>query len=804
MPLPIDLPGNPPFGSAMRRTLLSVLILAFAAFSIPRAVLAQSVLAIHQPATPPATTSTPAKATAGAIIPGSPLAALTGAASPGISPGDQDTASPYGTGSFGMSIVNSIGDDVARTLDDLLSAVRQSTALTPVLQWARSFHDIPTRRAHAADIFMAVAVTIVPGLLVEAAIRYALTRPRAAIIYRAGQTPEVTEPTGADGPETDEASETDEDDEPPDDAGPDEQAGHKQARRRRRNTVLAWTRRLGFGLLHLVLAVLPIFGFGLTIAVTLALGIVTARQAQLSVAGIANAYLVCRFTLEFVRFLLAPQNASVRLIHITDERAARLMAWIGLLAVSGAAAFIIVSVSEILGLSPPGVGALTALFALLIHIELALAVWQSRFVVAGWIRGKRKNATYTGSFRNGMASIWHYLALFYILALWIALAGGVHHAFGFLLRVVLVFIAALAFGRRAWKGSTHLLDRLFPDPDGGTTRHPKFAARARAYNPLVRVLIRVVIAVLVVIAILLGWGINVLPWLLNDPLSRALIIAFISIIITAAAALFLWEVCNAYLLGRIERLSSTGRTRQASRLRTLLPMLRASIGVVIGVTAGLICLSKIGVNAAPLLAGAGVVGIAVGFGSQKLVQDIITGLFLLLEDAMQVGDVVTLASMTGTVERLSIRTIRLRGGDGSINIIPFSAVTTVTNMTRDFGYAQISIQVAYEEDLPHVYAVMTDIARAMRAEPAWGAMIRDDLQIFGLDEFGASALVITGQIRTGPGQHWAVRREYYARAKRRFEEENIEIPYTYLPPAPKQVVNDQSPVVSNPPPATEA
>jgi len=157
---------------------------------------------------------------------------------------------------------------------------------------------------------------------------------------------------------------------------------------------------------------------------------------------------------------------------------------------------------------------------------------------------------------------------------------------------------------------------------------------------------------------------------------------------------------------------------------------------------------------------------------------------LLLEDAMQVGDVISLASMTGTVERLSIRTIRLRGGDGSINIIPFSAVTTVTNMTRDFGYAQISIQVAYEEDLSHVYDVLREIAETMRAEAAWGAMMRDDLQIFGLDQFGASALVITGQIRTGPGQHWAVRREFYARVKDRFEQEHIEMPYTYLPPAP--------------------
>jgi small conductance mechanosensitive channel len=767
----------------MRGFLLPAFILIFAVFVTPRPGSAQSNISIHQPA-PQTTTATPAKATAGAIIPGSPLAALTGAAAPG----QPAPASPFGTGSFGLSILSAIGNDAAHSTADLLLAIRRSTELTPVVGWVDSFRYIPTRRQHAADVVSGLAMSLLPALIVDAAIGFALRRPRAAIVARAGRH---TPPSDISADPEDGAGDDSPDDTVPEgeeglayaEAGGSETGGTK-IRPRRRDELRAWGRRLGFGLLGLLLAILPIFGFGLTAAAIITAGFVPVREAQLTVIGTANAYLVCRLVLAFAGFLFAPRAEPVRLIHMPDERAAAITRWIAILLISGAVGFVIVSAAEILSLSPPGVRAITALFALAVHIELAVAVWQSRFVVAGWIRGGNKKKRAYG-FRNGLARAWHFVALFYILSLWIALAGGVHNAFGLLLRVVLVFIAAAGFGGWAWRGSTQALERLFPDPHTGSARHPKFAARARAYNPLVRVLIRLVITFLVLIAILLGWGINIVPWLLTDPISRALIMAFISIIVTVAIALFLWEICNAWIIARIERLAATGRTRQASRLRTLLPMLKATIGTVIGLVAGLICLSKIGVNAAPLLAGAGVVGIAVGFGSQKLVQDIITGLFLLLEDAMQVGDVITLASMTGTVERLSIRTIRLRGGDGSINIIPFSAVTTVTNMTRDFGYAEISIQVAYEEDLAHVYAVMTDIARTMRAEPAWGAMMRDDLQIFGLDQFGASALVITGQIRTGPGQHWAVRREYYARVKRRFEEENIEMPYTYLPPAPR-------------------
>jgi small conductance mechanosensitive channel len=339
-------------------------------------------------------------------------------------------------------------------------------------------------------------------------------------------------------------------------------------------------------------------------------------------------------------------------------------------------------------------------------------------------------------------------------------------------------------------------------------------ARIRAYNHLLKLVIRVILTMIVLALMLQGWGVNIIPWLLSDPLSRSLINAFISIIITIAIALTLWEVSNGLINARIDYFTKEGKTRRASRLRTLLPMLKATLGVLIFLTAALICLSKIGVNLVPLLAVSGVAGIAIGFGSQKLVQDIITGLFLLLEDAMQVGDTVTLASMTGTVERLSIRTIRLRGGDGSINIIPFSAVTTVTNMTRDFGYAQISITVGYDEDIDHVTAVLMDIGKTMRAEPQWGAQMRDDLQIFGLDSFGDLGLVIIGQIRTGPGQHWSVRREFYGRVNKRFAKEGIKMPYNHqslsLDPSGLRSVlgeeskQDQGVLPPGPPPRAEA
>ena len=159
-------------------------------------------------------------------------------------------------------------------------------------------------------------------------------------------------------------------------------------------------------------------------------------------------------------------------------------------------------------------------------------------------------------------------------------------------------------------------------------------------------------------------------------------------------AVAVWEAVNAAIERHLARLAREAQAARSARLRTLLPLLRTTLSVTIVVVAGMMVLSEIGVNIGPLLAGAGIVGVAIGFGSQKLVQDLITGIFLLLENAMQVGDTVTVSGLTGTVENLSVRTIRLRAGDGSVHIIPFSSVTTVTNVNRGLGNASVSVSVA--------------------------------------------------------------------------------------------------------------
>src|SRR6185437_4889461 len=182
-----------------------------------------------------------------------------------------------------------------------------------------------------------------------------------------------------------------------------------------------------------------------------------------------------------------------------------------------------------------------------------------------------------------------------------------------------------------------------------------------------------------------------------------------------------------------------------------------------------------GVNIAPLLAGAGIVGIAVGFGSQKLVQDVITGLFLLLEDAMQVGDFVTVSGLSGTVENLSIRTIRLRADDGAVHLVPFSSVSSVTNANRGIGNANISVSVALKEKVDQVGEVLNGIAAEMRKEPRFRELMLGDLQLWGVDKVGAAGMTIVGQIACTPTGRWFVLREFNRRLKQRFQELGIEL-----------------------------
>jgi moderate conductance mechanosensitive channel len=271
------------------------------------------------------------------------------------------------------------------------------------------------------------------------------------------------------------------------------------------------------------------------------------------------------------------------------------------------------------------------------------------------------------------------------------------------------------------------------------------------------------------------WGLHPGRLIVNAPIGRLLGSAIVTIFVAIVVAVVIWEVANGAADRRLQAWTDAGDYVRAARLRTLLPMFRTSLFVAIFVIVGLTALSQLGVNTAPLVAGASIFGVALGFGSQKLVQDFITGIFLLTENAMQVGDWVTVAGVSGTVEFLSIRTVRLRGGDGSLYTVPFSSVTTVNNTNRGIGNAAVKVMIAHGADLQRSIDTLKEIGAELHSEDAYKSGILSEFAYWGVDLVDGAGVTLVGQIQCKDSARWGVQREFNRRVLLRFTERGIEL-----------------------------
>jgi small-conductance mechanosensitive channel len=244
--------------------------------------------------------------------------------------------------------------------------------------------------------------------------------------------------------------------------------------------------------------------------------------------------------------------------------------------------------------------------------------------------------------------------------------------------------------------------------------------------------------------------------------------------------LLIWEVSSAAIDHYLEAVDETGaRIQRSGRVRTLLPLLRTALVVVIAIVSLLHTMSVMGVDLAPLLATAGVIGIAIGFGSQKLVQDVINGMFILFQDTISVGDFVEVGGHGGTVKRMSVRTMELRDVGGAVHTIPFSEITTVKNWAKEFGYALLDVGIAYREDVDEVMELLRQIGAELEADPEVGQFMLEPIDVWGVDAFADSAVIIKARIKTRPLKQHYVRRQFNLLMKRRFDELGIEIPFPH-------------------------
>jgi small-conductance mechanosensitive channel len=232
---------------------------------------------------------------------------------------------------------------------------------------------------------------------------------------------------------------------------------------------------------------------------------------------------------------------------------------------------------------------------------------------------------------------------------------------------------------------------------------------------------------------------------------------------------------SGYAVGRLMNplAIATHNPRRAAQLRTLAPLLRGIVQATVVVVAALTLLSEIGVKIAPLLAGAGVVGVAVGFGAQNLVKDFLTGLFLVIEDVVSVGDTVQISSFSGRVEAMTLRTIRLRDFDGTLHIFPYSEAQVIHNGTNLFAYAVIDVLVALDADVDKAIEVMRQTGEALAEHPDTAPKVLQPIEVLGVDSLGGAGVRLKGRIKTQPSARGEVARAYYHRLKQGFDQAGI-------------------------------
>ncbi len=332
-----------------------------------------------------------------------------------------------------------------------------------------------------------------------------------------------------------------------------------------------------------------------------------------------------------------------------------------------------------------------------------------------------------------------------------------------------VLIIAVAFGvQRAsrWlmcQGLSRLPDESKADRN----------LRARKALQFTGWVVGIVVATVAAVMIATLWGFDVLAWTsqgVGQRVAETTMRLFTVIVLTAITL----EAVNLFTRGALSRLRHrSDDPRREAQLETLGPIVRRILQMVVLILAVMTVLSQVGVQIAPILSAAGVVGIAVGFGAQSLVKDFFTGFFLLVEDIVAIGDVVQIQAFSGTVEDMTLRTIRLRDADGTLHIFPYGESQIIHNMTKSFSYAAMDLPLKYDTDLDTAMQIMRDTAAELRKDETYGPKIIGDIEIAGVDLLSDVGIIMKARIRTVPTERWHVLRAYNLRIKQAFDAAGI-------------------------------
>ncbi len=266
-------------------------------------------------------------------------------------------------------------------------------------------------------------------------------------------------------------------------------------------------------------------------------------------------------------------------------------------------------------------------------------------------------------------------------------------------------------------------------------------------------------------------------WAINDV--PGILVMVIALIIMIRVVRFSVARLKKVLIKRAESDENADVSEAEKRINTLTGIVLGAVRIVLYTIFIIMLLSKFRIDVAPLLASVGILGLAVGFGAQELVRDYISGFFILLEDQVRAGDVAIINGTSGLVEKIELRTITLRDFNGTVHIFQNGKINTLANMTKEWSAMVFDIGVAYKENVDQVMEIMKQVGDEMQNDPEYGPNIIAPIEVFGLDQFGDSALVIKARLKTKPIQQWITGREYRRRLKIAFDNQNIEIPFPH-------------------------
>jgi small conductance mechanosensitive channel len=537
--------------------------------------------------------------------------------------------------------------------------------------------------------------------------------------------------------------------------------------------------RAVLAIFRVIVELVPLLLFVAAIAVASAL-VEFSFMARLVVRQMMLAIVLARAVAAIRRALLYPLDAPGRLLPVSDALARELNGWgrwVGNLGIYG---YFALRIGLLIGLPWELFGLLEHLLFMAVTIMVVALILRLRQPVRDWLMVFRARVGKQGWARvlpmRRLAESWHVIAIGLVIVHFLVWALHIPNGF----RTLLISTVATVGIVLAARLGVMLLSRgeAQPAPTADVESDQALEAPAEVTSPGIgwRRLLRVGIDSLTVLVLLVIWLPGLRQWL-QGPAGADLLAALLRIALVAAVVAAIWFIGRRRLEGYVAATDADGNPRHSRRARTVAVIANNALLVVLLTFAGFFALSQLGVNTAPLLAGAGVVGIAVGFGAQTLVKDVITGLFILLGDTVRVGDVVDLGVKSGGVEAMSLRTITLRDYNGALHSVPYSAITVITNMTKDYAYSTFDTAIDYDEDPDRIMDILRDIDRQLRREWPFRRIMLEPIQIDGLDQFGPAGILIKSRVKVRAGEQWRVSREFNRRLKKRLDELGIQVPF---------------------------